>query len=117
MIEGADPGDEDDGAVVRSVLKQIEEVLREHPNVEDSPHRNRRFYWRSGKVQVLRVWPDRSGDLPTIWCVAEQREPSFLLHDPAMDRPPRHHRFRVRRYLYALDFIGPWRDADYHEED
>jgi hypothetical protein len=73
----------------------------------------RRFYLRDGTVHRAPV-EDR---LPEVWklAIAPPHDPfDFLAHATASGS------LRVvicyrRRYAYPANFIGPHRDADYHE--
>lgn len=79
----------------------------------------RRFYFSDGHIEHHRVTLDRDGYEPIAWKLMEHAPLDLRLgtieHEYKIMPSSRTRTFEIKRYEYDLDFIGPRRDADYHE--
>lgn len=90
----------------------------EHGGVRycEGAHADRRFYFAGGVVERHCADPGEP-----VWLLLEKDAfdiafVAFDRHSTAPYKPLRRIFFRRRDYWYPAGFVGPLRDADYHEE-
>lgn len=78
----------------------------------------RRFYYRTGRVEIRDV-VEINDYPPDFWVTRETHTATIEMFGVSMAPPVTRsikHTFRRYDYNYGVDFIGPHRDSDYHED-